>query len=123
MEIKASVGQNGVNRPSDVQLVQDLLNAVPPERGGADPELKGDGLCEPKTKAAILKFQLQNGSPGFADGRVDPKHQTLAKLNELADPLHTGVLAALEHFTEDARKHRITLDALEQGQGSWSQTA
>ena len=123
MEIKASVGENGANHASDVQLVQELLNAVPPERGGADPELKVDGVCGPKTKTAILKFQRQNLGGDRADGRIDPKHPTLAKLNELADPLHTGLLAALEEFVEDARKHRITLSSLEHGQGSWSHTA
>ena len=123
MGIQASVGEQGANLRSDVQLVQELLNAVPPERGGADPELKVDGLCGPKTKAAILTFQRQNLDAGQVDGRIDPKHTTIAKLNELADPLHTGILSALEDFAEDARKHRITLAELGRGQGSWSHTA
>src|SRR5262245_58277696 len=123
MEIEASVGEAGVNHTRDVMLVQELLDAVPPGKGGADPELKIDGICGPKTKAAILRFQRQNLDVQRADGRVDPKHATLAKLNELAHPLHTEVLAALQEFVESARKHRITLPSLEHGQGTWSQTA
>jgi hypothetical protein len=65
-----SVGKFGRNRMTDVQLVQVLLNAliettarVGPLSGDllhpepAPEPLRPDGICGPKTKAAILWFQ------------------------------------------------------------------
>ena len=80
--ITASVGIGGRNKSYDVLTVQDLLNQVPPGEGGPVVKLKFDGICGPKTKKAIQNFQLHHfGWPG-ADGRVDPKQQTISKLNE-----------------------------------------
>ena len=77
--ISGSVGSGGANRPDDVRRIQEALNRVPPGKGGPVPALVVDGLCGPKTTAAIWKFQKAQGVP--ADGRVDPGHLTLAKLN------------------------------------------
>jgi len=55
--ISASVGEKGVNRKDDAVTVQELLNSVPPEKGGADPKLDPDGLPWGKTIAAIRRFQ------------------------------------------------------------------
>jgi hypothetical protein len=45
------------NLPEDVRLVQAALNNFTPQQGGPDPKPKVDGICGPKTMAAILKFQ------------------------------------------------------------------
>lgn len=84
--ISASVGLNGVNRANDVTTVQQLLNNVPKDKGGPQPLLVLDGICGPKTRGAIQAFQLHHFGWSGADGRVDPGHQTLAKLNEFDTP-------------------------------------
>jgi peptidoglycan hydrolase-like protein with peptidoglycan-binding domain len=63
--------------------VQFLLNCVPTDSGGPDPELVMDGIAGPKTIGAIQQFQQMNF--GFADGRVDPSGRTLRALQEF-DP-------------------------------------
>jgi peptidoglycan hydrolase-like protein with peptidoglycan-binding domain len=80
-KITASVGKDGTNKPQDVILIQVFLNQVAPDNGGADPDLKVDGLMGPSTQAAIDEFQRhhQLGS----DGRIDPNGRVLAKINEL----------------------------------------
>lgn len=80
--ISGSVGRASANRQSDVATVQELLNQVSQSEGGPQPKLKVDGLCGPKTSAAIQKFQLHHFGWSGADGRVEPGHQTIAKLNE-----------------------------------------
>lgn len=82
-KILKSVGIRGVNLYEDVANVQDLLNRVAPKPGGPSPLLKVDGLCGPKTKTAIQRFQLQHFGWKLADGRVDPGGVTLKKLNEV----------------------------------------
>jgi peptidoglycan hydrolase-like protein with peptidoglycan-binding domain len=119
MGIQASVGNDGANRRTDVESIQQLLNAVPAASGGADPDLKVDGICGPKTKAAILNFQLRQFGNRLADGKVDPDGPTMSKLNELAgrggDPAHGEVLKALDDFIDSARNHPISLNSLEHG--------
>jgi peptidoglycan hydrolase-like protein with peptidoglycan-binding domain len=86
--ISASVGLRGHNLEDDVVTIQTLLNKVPPSQGGPDPVLAVDGICGPKTRGAIQRFQLDHFGWSGADGRVDPGQQTLAKLNEFdPDPL------------------------------------
>lgn len=84
--ISASVGRLGSNRYDDVVTVQELLNQVPPEDGGPQPKLEVDGLCGPKTTRAIQLFQRHHFGWSGTDGRVDPEHQTLARLNEYDKP-------------------------------------
>jgi peptidoglycan hydrolase-like protein with peptidoglycan-binding domain len=66
-----------------VVTVQFLLNCVPVQQGGPQPELVMDGIAGPKTNRAIEVFQLRN--LGFADGRVDPGGRTLRALQQF-DP-------------------------------------
>lgn len=81
--ISASVGRmGGVNRPDDVTTVQELLNQVPTNSGGAAPPLRPDGLCGNKTIRAIQEFQLHHFGWSGADGKVNPDGETLRKLNE-----------------------------------------
>lgn len=78
--ISASVGVGGANRADDVRTVQELLNDVTPPRGGPVPLLVVDGLCGPKTNAAIRNFQSKQQLP-VVDGRADPDGPTMQALN------------------------------------------
>lgn len=86
--IKGSVGLGGMNQRPDVQVVQKLLNAIPPAKGGSMPLLGVDGLSGPATCGAIRRFQAAN--IGSADGRIDPGRKTeqalLAVLNSRGVP-------------------------------------
>lgn len=82
--ISAPVGIKGANRSDDVMVIQRALNDVPPGQGRPVVPLKIDGVCGPKTKDAIQKFQLKHFGWKLADGRVDPDKDTIAKLNELS---------------------------------------
>ena len=83
VEISDSVGQRGKNLAVDVRTIQDDLNRVRDDQGGASPDLIVDGSCGPKTIKAIQMFQLKHFGWSGADGLVEPNRQTLAKLNEL----------------------------------------
>ena len=69
-----SVGPHSINRPDDVQLVQFLINqahASGPFPFELEEPLRMDGICGPKTKAAILSFQKARSSETHhQDGRV-----------------------------------------------------
>ena len=56
IDISASVGRGGVNRPNDVRTIQAALNRLPPASGGPIRPLAVDGICGPKTIDAIQKF-------------------------------------------------------------------
>lgn len=79
--ISAPVGLHGANFSSDVVKIQDALNQVPTEKGGASPKLDLDGKCGPKTRNAIQTFQLKHFGWKGADELIEPGKQTLAKLN------------------------------------------
>lgn len=81
--IAASVGIKGVNKADDVRTIQQALNDVPPGQGRPTLALVVDGLCGPRTKDTIQKFQVKHFGWKFADGRVDPLKRTIAKLNQL----------------------------------------
>ena len=81
--ISKSVGLKGVNRSADVKTVQQLLNGVPANEGRPKPKLVEDSLCGNKTINAIHRFQLKHFGWKGADGRVDPGHRTINKLNSL----------------------------------------
>ena len=76
-KILDSVGRGGSNRSTDVKIVQPLLNAAAPK--GAVP-LKTDGLCGPKTIAAIVHFQHQSMRVAKPDGLIMPHGPTWKKL-------------------------------------------
>lgn len=82
-DIEQSVGNQGVNRPEDVQDVQELLNLIPAEQGGAEPLLTVDQICGQKTIAAIHRFQLMRFGWSGADGRADPEHKTIRWMRAL----------------------------------------
>ena len=74
--ISGSVGRGGQNKAPDVQAVQAALNAK------SNAGLKVDGICGPKTIAAISAFQKTLGQAG--DGRVDAGRATARALAGLA---------------------------------------
>jgi peptidoglycan hydrolase-like protein with peptidoglycan-binding domain len=90
--IRASVGAGGANRPDDVSVIQSALNDIPAAKGGADPQLKVDGISGPLTRAAILRFQ--RGHARIIDGRVDPVGGTITALEVELDAAGADVVTA-----------------------------
>jgi hypothetical protein len=97
ISIAKPVGQGGAarNLPDDVRTIQDALNQLTAKgiRGGPMPPLDVDGLCGPKTNAAILKFQREQ-VPGVSDGLIEPGKNTILRLNELLDPVSRADMEA-----------------------------
>jgi hypothetical protein len=85
-QISASVGLNGTNVAQDVKIVQELLNKVPPAKGGAVPALKVDGLAWTKTTNAIKKFQHDCLNFKWPDGRIDAHGKTFQALSAFDQP-------------------------------------
>jgi hypothetical protein len=72
MEILDSVGAGGKNRNADVAVVQSLLNSKGFKTGVVD------GVCGPKTVAAIRRFQAT--FTRLPDGLIEPRRTTWTKL-------------------------------------------
>jgi hypothetical protein len=99
-QITGSVGRGGQNRREDVMTVQRLINAKLPV--GLAP-LAVDGICGPKTIAAIQEYQRRNLHMNPPDGRVDPGGPTFRSLTGGAPvgptpPIHAGVRQAMDYF-------------------------
>src|SRR5829696_6066389 len=75
--ISSPVGA-GHGKPDDIRMVQSFLNALLPVEGGPNLILAEDGICGPKTQAAINKYQ--KFAVGFVDGRIDPQGKTIRAL-------------------------------------------
>jgi hypothetical protein len=108
MEIKASVGNGGINSPGDVGVVQALLNAV------QKANLKIDNCCGPKTIAAITVFQRSFLS--HPDGRVDPRGATWKRLSGRRDSLFVQLpqQSGLGYYTySDASRQFGTIKAIQ----------
>ena len=82
--VLASVGRGGVNRTSDVETVQFLLNRFALELGITP--LKVDGHCGAMTERAIVEFQRRFVNRANPDGRVDPGGRTIAALGATFSP-------------------------------------
>lgn len=76
--------RGGVNLEPDVRVVQNLLNRVPHSHGGPYVRLDVDGRCGPRTKKAILEFQVKQVGWSKADGRLDPDGPGFRRLKEAA---------------------------------------
>jgi hypothetical protein len=93
--ITYSVGDGGINRPSDVAVVQVLLNSVRAQwQVPSSDQILVDGLVGPQTIGAIRDFQkyfvTELTNP---DGRVDPGKATINKLSVMSrylPPLNDG---------------------------------
>jgi hypothetical protein len=91
----------GQGLKNDVLLVQQLLNDVPPNEAGPNPKLKEDGICGPKTTAAINAFQKKI-MQGFSDGAVDPGGKTINALrNRIIAKEELGKVGLKNDFDED----------------------
>lgn len=88
------VGPKARNKPDDVKVIQDALNRVTleGEPGGPMPFLAVDGICGPKTNAAISRFQQVQLK--IFDGVIEPKRKTIVRLNEIVRPLNEADLTA-----------------------------
>lgn len=82
------------NQPDDVRTIQDALNQVTVKgvAGGPMPFLAVDGICGPKTNAAISRFQQVHLK--IFDGLIEPNKKTIIKLNEFVDPVSDEDLKA-----------------------------
>ncbi len=67
--IKGSVGKGGKNSPSDVEIIQTLLNR---HRTSSSPLLVVDKVAKGQTINAIKEFQTRVVKMPHPDGRVDP---------------------------------------------------
>lgn len=60
LRLSDSVGHGGANVETDVRIVQSLLNQLPGNSGGANPNLQVDGKYGSNTRNAIRRFQDLN---------------------------------------------------------------
>jgi hypothetical protein len=108
--ITAPVGNASPNRQEDVRTIQAALNRIPPEQGGPRVPLKVDSLCGPRTKDVIQVFQVKQFGWKYADMKVEPGKQTIARLNELTGgsvsgpPLPTVDVTVVDTGAEEAFK-------------------
>lgn len=73
-EIEDSVGAGGLNRASDVRIVQQLLNQHMPALGL--PLLMVDSKAGDNTIEAIREYQRRVVGLAMPDGRIDPGGRT-----------------------------------------------
>lgn len=94
--IQNSVGQNGINRQSDVVEIQKLLNRfiVPGHLVGAP--LVTDGIAGNLTKGAIGQFQRTYAGFQYPDKRVDPAGKTFVALNGPVSPPKAKIVLSEE---------------------------
>ena len=96
ISISQPVGQGPLarNQSDDVRTIQDALNQVTVKgvAGGPIPLLAVDGICGPKTNAAISRFQQLQLN--IFDGVIEPNKKTIIKLNEIVDPVSDEELRA-----------------------------
>ncbi len=89
MNIQESVGKNARNNPSDVRIVQQLLQ----QNGGFLIPLAAvqpSGFCDAQTIFAIETFQRRAVGMQNPTARVDPGSQTLYALNGQSGPANAG---------------------------------
>ena len=82
------------NKPDDVRTIQEALNqvTVAGEPGGPVPFLKVDGICGPRTNAAIARFQEVQLK--IFDGVIEPNKKTIVRLNQIVAPVSDDTLRA-----------------------------
>jgi hypothetical protein len=82
IHVKGPVGRRGTNTTTDVKAVQLALKLIP-EKFGGNPGIKDDGFIGPITIGAIELFQSRHFGSDKADGTVDVRQRTVAKLSSL----------------------------------------
>ena len=85
------------NHSADVRKVQAALNRFPAHEGGPNPQLVVDGICGPKTSAAIRKFQTKQFGASEADGIVD--------VGRLTDRRLGGPATTYSNLTAEMQSH------------------
>ncbi|MEH3040499.1 MAG: N-acetylmuramidase family protein [Sphingomonas paucimobilis] len=80
MMIATPVGPRRPNRTADVRTIQSLLNRARSRVPGLV-VLREDGICGPRTAAAISHYQTQVLRFGKPDGVIDPGGPTLTALS------------------------------------------
>ena len=87
ISVSQPVGQGPLarNQAVDVRTIQEALNRVTVQgvQGGPMPFLAVDGICGPKTNAAIARFQQVQLS--IFDGVIEPARKTITRLNEVLE--------------------------------------
>jgi uncharacterized protein (TIGR02594 family) len=86
--ILQSVGRGGANLPTDVQLIQAMINAKIAQLAPLRP-LRVDGQVGTKTVGAIEAFQSRVVGMELPDGRVDATGKTLKALTDSKFTSHT----------------------------------
>jgi hypothetical protein len=104
-------GFKAKNLDADVRTIQDSLNQIKPRLGGPAKALAVDGKCGPKTKKAIVDFQLNQFGIKGADGVIEPEKQTINRINQIlfsnlpVDPaLNTEIRAKLVTHLDIVRR-------------------
>lgn len=100
--LRANVGRDAINLPSDVKVVQLLLNRFQPHYLSL---LRVDGCAVHRTTCAIEEFQrevLQSAAP---DGVVAPGSETLCALRGRSAP--SSVTLAWGAKVDEAFKHKV----------------
>ena len=92
--MRYSVGAGGKNSPDDVRWVQRKLNRAIDARKIHHKKLSVDGLCGPRTMAAIRQFQLVFVAQ-LPNGKIDPGSLSSTTLSRLTGqrrhmPIETG---------------------------------
>lgn len=82
VHVKLPVGRRGTNHADDVKAVQRALKAIPENLGG-NPQIKDDGFVGPITIGSIETFQRRHFGSDKADGTVERRYWTVAKLSSL----------------------------------------
>ncbi len=82
VHVRSPVGRRGVNVAADVRAVQQALKIIPEKLGGK-PDIVVDGFNGPITIGAIEAFQRRHFGGDKADGTVDVRQRTVAKLSSL----------------------------------------
>jgi peptidoglycan hydrolase-like protein with peptidoglycan-binding domain len=99
-----SVGEKGINSPSDVRKIQELINNnIYLLKNRA--KLSIDGKVGKKTIAAIIAYQSKILKMLNPDGRIDPNGITLKKLNNTErKPRPGNVTVFIKKKLSDAKK-------------------
>jgi hypothetical protein len=111
ISIRFPVGYKAKNDAGDVAKIHDILNKIPPEKGGAPIYIPPGTPYSPElTDIHILSFQNKWFTGNNCDAVVSPSGATLRKMNELAH------LSDQNRFTMNPEKVVVIMSALTEGQ-------
>lgn len=112
--IGGSVGIGGTNRPADIRVVQQAINAnlrsLTPLRPLVVDGSLGRVPATSLTVGAIMEFQRRVIRMAMPDGRVDPNGGTLRQLNKGASVARSGGAAEVTYSDKVPQGRRIASD-------------